>query len=120
MLARRRGNHARAGEARLDDPQLVRVAPVATTRGIRRRQHFDLKSGLKVDHKVASTIPANAKSDGPRRRDTAGRYARCSMFTDVTSSAFAYAGAFVYGRTRTRAAREDRMAAKVYCYGLGT
>jgi len=57
-------------EALLDNPQLVRIAPVPTPNAIRSGKNFDLGSECKVGHKNGRIIAAKNPSDGPRRRDT--------------------------------------------------
>ena len=70
MSPGRRRNQPPSCETLLDDPELVRLAPLSAPRGIRRRQNFDLQSGLKDDHKVAPITLIRNQSDGPRRRGT--------------------------------------------------
>ena len=50
----------------LDQPDLVRIAPVPTPRHVLGGQDLDVRCERKVDHKVGLTITQRAPSDGPR------------------------------------------------------
>ena len=70
MSSRGRARLAMPGKALLDDPQLVRVAPMSTTRSIRGGQDFNLGFASWVGHKVGPITRAQNPSGGPRRRVT--------------------------------------------------
>jgi len=83
-----RRNLAMSPVAFLDQPDLVRIAPVPTPRHVLGGQDLDVRCERKVDHKVGLTITQCASSDGPRRSVTTygalwqsvGQV--CDLFTD--------------------------------------
>ncbi len=56
MTSRRRAYLAMSGKTLLDDPDLVRIAPMPPTHAVRGGQNFNLGFEFKVAHKVGPII----------------------------------------------------------------
>ncbi len=67
MASCRGANLPMSGKALLDDPELVRIAPIPPANAVCGRKDFNLVLECKVARKVGHIITSQGPSGGPRR-----------------------------------------------------